>query len=60
MAPADARTGRLDGERLAQRAAPMLDLSDMSSRAFLSLHGPARSGRPDSFGVSLLALLLRR
>ena len=59
MAPADALTGRLDGARLARRAAPMLDLAHMSSRAFISLHGPARSGRPGSCGVSLLALLRR-
>jgi hypothetical protein len=60
MAPANALTGRLDGARLARRAAPMLDLAHMSSRAFISLHGPARSGRPGSCGASLLALLLRR
>ncbi len=37
----------------------MLDLTNMSSRAFVSFHGPARLGRPDSCGVSLLALLRR-
>ncbi len=59
MAPADPRAGPPNGTRLAQQAAPMLDLEHMSSRAFQSFHGPARLGRPDSCDLSLLALLRR-
>jgi hypothetical protein len=38
----------------------MLDLTDMSSRAFILLHSPARSRRPGLCRVSMLAPLLRR